>query len=449
MPRDPEPNPDEAPSKLKPILDRITRGDAEGLGSLLDAFGELGERAAALLPVLREEAEKWDVRFVGLLFDEAVKGRPLAQDLVYKIIEPRARRVAEQAIGKWGVGGRVRATEVIDQLFEEFILSPVKDPACPPPPNPSTAAPVGDESRQAQRETDRANRWRNRAYFYACVGRRSRQIVADLLKGERGIRDWRPLVDILTTATEEPEFQKRLAEVWEDDVRVEQLVGGRGLASSDQVYQKIMALGADPSRVAESVRSILKKAWPAARVGASPEQGPAIVRGLLASPEAKRCLTLTRRSNSLDAEDSATDGPPLAVDEALGGGFHDLTINSLLTLHEALDRMDDYFAGDQKDTETVAARATPAVLVGTKTNPLHSNLEPLLPIEVERIRPRSLHGQIVHLRLIGWSYEEIAEGVGKPLATVNRWFKTAIVWLRGDLGDALRSFGRDLDPPPK
>lgn len=351
------------------------------------------------------------------LIDQAVRGDGDSRDRLFAQMEARARRVAERIIDRQGGAGRVRVTEVIDEVFIDLIVP-----------------------------TAEAKRWDNRVHFYACVGRRTLQIVVDLLRKERGVRDRDSVVEILLGAMAEESFQDQLRRTQGNVNQIEKLLSD--LIASPLISSRIMKEKGDPSAVNRTVRSMLREPGITNLLQQHRDNPHELQQALVAwlqQDSVRRNLTLIRRTGSISSQEQSEGDHPASGPEQVPAVFRGLTIHSLLTAYEAMEEMDDYFAG-----EAAAQPLTPpTVTVGGGSEPLNHELEPPLP--VSQLRPRSLNGQIIYLRMIGWTWQEIADGLNRPLATVYNRAKSASRYLQEKLGS---DFGRvnqvyDLTPPAK
>jgi DNA-directed RNA polymerase specialized sigma24 family protein len=324
------------------------------------------------------------------LFPLALAGDGQAQDQLFRLTEPVARQMAIRWLRQYTSLERIGVTELLDQAFVRLV----------PPPGA---------------EQPRPESWPHKGRFYALLCRSIWRALIDLLRRDNTFTNSTVLPELLADALQGNEaIAKLLTETGGSPDQVAAVLSD--MIWGDRTAQRILAEGGDPSKVQRTVRDLLgRQETQRALQDAGPngQRLRDVLIDVVCSEAARKKLILYR---------------PLPQEGSDGGGLAgvaepqlDLTRNSILTLHQALEDLDQEFAQGPD--------AAPPVLEGLKPR-------------------RSSHAQIIDLRLIGnCTWEQVADYLDMRPGTAVSQCKVAVEYLRERLGDAFSGVFNEVQPP--
>ena len=316
------------------------------------------------------------------LFEPALAGDRAAQDQLFRLTEPELRKLAAHWLRRYGSEQRVRATELIDAAFVRLVR------------------PGGDEPHRANPG------WRHRGAFYSYVCRNMLQALIDLLRLQGRPRHSGSVRQVLLDALREADgLTPAPREAVDHPDGIRQMLAD--LVWRDRTVRRIVEVGEDPS----AVGSALLDLWEANEdcqelVSSGADEGKVrnALIDLLQSERAVERLA-PRRDDARELSDEA-EAP-----------MRGLTCDSLVTLRQALEKLDEVFGPSPRpDDSRIAA------LLGSP--------------------PVSMHRTIVELKFFGGcTLEEIARCTGLPLSTVHTRLRVGLAFLKEQLRASFPELG--------
>jgi hypothetical protein len=334
---------------------------------------------------------------VTLLFGPALAGDRPAQDQLFRLIKPEARKLAIRWLRKFASVDRVGVTELIGAAFVRLVPPPKSDAHRPEP-------------------------WPHRGLFYALLCRNICQALIDMLRGAGGFTNSKALPALLSEALQGDEaILKSFADTGGDPAKLSKMLSD--LIWSDHMVPRILQEGGEPSAVQRALHDLLDRAetrQALAAAGGDPEKLRSLTVGVLHLKPTPKGLLVYRsvpQEGPTDTANGASTPMGLAEHPAEPRG---LTQNSIITLHNALEELDQVYA--------------------------HVPAAPLPPLP--GCRPRqSSHAQIIDMRLFGeFAWDEIAAFLELPRGTVVARKDVACEWLRDRLNDSFSGILNELQP---
>jgi RNA polymerase sigma factor (sigma-70 family) len=317
------------------------------------------------------------------LFEPALKGDRTAQDQLFRLAEPELRKLAAHWLRRYGSEQRVRATELIDAAFVRLVR-----PGC------------GEES-------DRVNPgWRHRGAFYAYVCRNMLQALIDMLRHQGRPRNPDVVRHILIDALREADgITQALRKAAGNAERIREVLAE--LVWQERTVRRIVEAGEDPS----AVQAALLDLWQGDEtcqelLGSGSDEGK-VRRALIGLLQSERAVERLARKR-----DDARELPAEAEAPVRG-----LTSDTLVTLRQALDRLDEAF--------------------GSVPRPADERIAALLGSP-----PVSIHRAVVELKFFGGcTLDEIGRYLGTSIATVHSRLRVALAFLKEELRHSFPEFG--------